>query len=86
MRAKRTTEEQFYDVFADMSIEEQEVALKLLSYEHHQAKRRLKKAAEWGKKFEAMAQVSGSAGGTTGGTTANYHDLEFAEVEETDGT
>jgi hypothetical protein len=40
MKARRSSEQAFFDVFADMSIEEQEIALKLMAYEHHQAIRR----------------------------------------------
>jgi len=40
---RRSTNQQFYDVFADMSLDEQEIALKLLTYEHHQATRRARR-------------------------------------------
>ncbi len=43
MRARRSIEQAFYDIFADMSIDEQEIALKLMSYEHHQAIRRARR-------------------------------------------
>lgn len=38
-RPKRTTAEAFYDVFADMSLEDQAAALKILEQVHRLAKR-----------------------------------------------
>jgi hypothetical protein len=69
-RRTRNTEQEWYDVFADMTVEDQAAALKVLGHEHHQAKRR------------AQQNMSASVAYRTAGTGGDIVDAEFKEVGE----